>query len=116
MKKNEPDDEGFRLSSIIPNAISYLSTKPDDSKGDDATLSVDEVGDDEEEVGDDEEEVGDDEEEVGDDEEEDDRKILIEQMDNITQHAFSSIYFQEMVNDQKHTFWGIKSSTQFTPL
>jgi hypothetical protein len=115
MKKNEPDDEGFRLSSIIPNAISYLSTKPDDSKGDDATLSVDEVGDDEEEVGDDEEG----EEEVGDDEEgeeEDDRKILIEQMDNITQHAFSSIYFQEMVNDQKHTFWGIKSSTQFTPL
>ena len=28
---------------------------------------------------------------------------LIEQMDNITQHAFSSIYFQEMINEQKRS-------------
>ena len=100
MKKSEPDDVGFRLSSIIPSAVSYLSAKSENNKDDDTTLDVDE-----------EEDEGTDE---GDDE--DDRKILVEQMDNITQHAFSSIYFQEMVNDQKHTFWGIKSSSQFTSL
>ena len=77
-----------------------MSAKSENNKDDDTTLDVD-----------DEEDEGTDE---GDDE--DDRKILVEQTDNITQHAFSSIYFQEMVNDQKHTFWGIKSSTQFTPL
>ena len=119
MKKSEPDDEGFRLSSIIPAAMSYVRTKLDNSKGDDATLSIeedeeDEVKEDEDEVKEHEDEAKEDEDE--DDDEDDDRKILIEQMDNITQHAFSSIYFQEMVNDQKHTFWGIKSSTQFTPL
>ena len=98
MKKSEPDDDGFRLSSIIPSVVSYLRTKIDNSKGDDATLSIDE------------------EEDKDNDEDNDDRKILVEQMDNITQHAFSSIYFQEMINDKKRTFWGIKSSTQFTPL
>ena len=100
IKKSEPEDVGFRLSSIIPSAVSYLSAKSDNNKDDDTTLGVDE------------------EEDEGTDEggDEDDRKILVEQTDNITQHAFSSIYFQETVNDQKHTFWGIKSSTQFTSL
>ena len=79
--------------------MSYVRTKLDNSKGDDATLSIEE-----------------DEDEDDEEDDEDNRKILIEQTDNITQHAFSSIYFQEMVNDQKHTFWGIKSSSQFTSL
>ena len=101
MKNSELDDDGFRLSSIIPSAISYLSAKIDNSKGDDATLSIDEDEEDDKKK---------------EEEEDEDRKILVEQIDNITQHAFSSIYFQEIINDQKQTFWGIKSSTQFTPL
>jgi len=101
MEKSEPYDDGFRLSSIIPSAVSYLSAKIDNSKGDDATLSIDE---------DEKEDT------EGDDTEGDDHKILVEQMDNITEHAFSSIYFQEMINEQKRSLWGIKSSTQFTSL
>ena len=105
MKKSEPDDAGFRLSSIIPSAVSYFSAKPDNTKSEDDSSGVKE------------EEYDDKTEDDKTEEEDDDNsKILIEQMDNITQHAFSSIYFQEMVNDKKHIFWGIKSSTQFTPL
>ena len=110
MQNSEPDDEGFRLSSIIPSAMSYVRSKLDNSTGDDSTLSIEE---DEDEAKEDEE---DEDEEDEEDEEVDNSKMLVEQVNNITQHAFSSIYFQEMVNDQKHTFWGIKSSTQFTPL
>ena len=41
---------------------------------------------------------------------------MLNEMDEITDKVFSSIYFHEMVNETMESFWGIKSNIQFTSL
>jgi len=45
-----------------------------------------------------------------------DDDIMLNEMDEITDKVFSSIYFHEMVNETRESFWGIKSNIQFTSL
>ena len=47
---------------------------------------------------------------------EDNPKTMTEEMEDVYDRKFSSVYFKTIINDQKYELWGIKSSTQFTML
>ena len=92
------DNDEFRLSSVIPSAISYIN-KP---------VQYNEENDDDDEE---EEDVQDNEEE-----EKEEEDVQDNELNKIKTQNFNSIYFQDFVGETKYSFWGIKSGTQFTIL
>jgi len=113
-KRDPLQDSDFRLGNIIPLAVKYVKKKITGDKIDET--KVEETP--EQETKDEEtpeQETKDEEtpEQETKDEEDD---IILNEMDEITDKVFSSIYFHEMVNETRESFWGIKSNIQFTSL
>ena len=63
-----------------------------------------------------EEQEDEDKEEEAMEDQEEGNHTLLDQMNNISEKKFSSVYFHEMVNEEKQSFWGVKSNIQFTTL
>ena len=107
------DNDEFRLSSVIPSAISYINKPVQyNEENDDDDEEEEDVQDNEENDDDEEEDVQDNEE--NDEEEEED--VQDNELNKIKTQNFNSIYFQDFVGETKYSFWGIKSGTQFTIL
>ena len=123
-KRSAVQEDDFRLGEIIPITIKYVKDKL--ARNEIENLNVDETKDniedkdknadeeeDAEEEDAEEEDAGDEddaeEEDAGDD-------IMLDEMDEITDKIFSSIYFHDTVNETRESFWGIKSNIQFTSL
>jgi len=138
-KRDTLREEDFRLSNIIPLTIKYVKGKiqgeetkdegeetkdegeETKDEGEETKDEGEETKDEGEETKDEGEETKDEGEETKDEGEEtkdegDDDDIMLDEMDEITDKVFSSIYFHEMVNETRESFWGIKSNIQFTSL
>ena len=120
-KRSAVQEDDFRLGEIIPITIKYVKDKlarneienlnadetkdniEDKDKNEDADADAEDAEDAEEE------EDAEDAEDAGDD-------IMLDEMDEITDKIFSSIYFHDTVNETTESFWGIKSNIQFTSL
>ena len=126
-KRSAVQEDDFRLGEIIPITIKYVKYKlarneienlnvdetkdniedKDKNADEDADEDADAEDAEEEEDAEDEDDV--EEEDAGDD-------IMLDEMDEITDKIFSSIYFHDTVNETRESFWGIKSNIQFTSL
>ena len=88
IQSNEPKNDGFRLSSVIPMSVSYIKQKYTNEDN-----SVQET-----------------------DTDKDKYSNLNSQLQQLDNQKFSSVYYQDNVGETKIPFWGIKSSAQFTIL
>ena len=93
-KRDPLQDSDFRLGNIIPLAVKYVKNKITGDKIDETKV----------------------EETPEQETKDEDDDIMLNEMDEITDKVFSSIYFHEMVNETRESFWGIKSNIQFTSL
>ena len=110
----DPKNNGFRLSSIIPKVVSYIKQnyikhvqESKDEEEEEEEESKDEESKDEEEESKDEEEYNSDKYKY--------RKMK-SQLQQLDTQIFSSVYYQDIIEETKIAFWGIKSSAQFTIL
>ena len=138
-KRDPLQESDFRLGNIIPLAVKYVKNKitgdkidetkdeetPEPETKDEETPEPETKDEEtpEPETKDEEtpeQETKDEEtpeQETKDEETKDeDDDIMLNEMDEITDKVFSSIYFHEMVNETRESFWGIKSNIQFTSL
>ena len=99
-KRERLKDDDFRISQIIPVTVKYIKDKltSDDTIEKNVKKNTDEETPDEETP------------------DEEDEYIMLDEMDKITDKVFSSIYFHDLVNETRESFWGIKSNIQFTSL
>ena len=113
-KRDPLQDSDFRLGNIIPLAVKYVKNKITGDKIDET--KVEETP--EQETKDEEtpEPETKDEESPEQETKDEEDDIILNEMDEITDKVFSSIYFHEMVNETRESFWGIKSNIQFTSL
>ena len=93
-KRDPLQDSDFRLGNIIPLAVKYVKNKITGDKIDETKV----------------------EETPEQETKDEDDDIMLNEMDEITDKVFSSIYFHEIVNETRESFWGIKSNIQFTSL
>ena len=117
-RQSTSSGDGFRLSSIIPSSVEYVKNRllsSDKSDGLDGKPDSEDKSEPSEE----------DEEEEDEDEEKEDDSVQDEmlgvkehsnQMKAVLDKEFSSIYFHTNIGDSRQSFWGIKSSIQFTSL
>ena len=123
----DPKNNGFRLSSIIPKVVSYIKQnyiKPvqeskDEEEEEEEEESKDEESKDEEEEEEESNETEEKEEESKDEESKEDKykyRKMKSQLQQLDTQFFSSVYYQDIIEETKIAFWGIKSSTQFTIL
>ena len=118
-KRDPLQDSDFRLGNIIPLAVKYVKNKITGDKIDETPEQETKDEETPEQETKDEEtpepETKDEETPEPETKDEDD-DIMLNEMDEITDKVFSSIYFHEIVNETRESFWGIKSNIQFTSL
>ena len=133
-KRDPLQDSDFRLGNIIPLAVKYVKNKitgdkidetkveetPEQETKDEETPEQETKDEEtpEQETKDEEtpEQETKDEETPEPETKDEDDDIMLNEMDEITDKVFSSIYFHEIVNETRESFWGIKSNIQFTSL
>jgi hypothetical protein len=113
-RQSTSSGDGFRLSSIIPSTVDYVKNRfltSDESDGLDGKPDSEDKP---EPVTEDEEDEEDEDGSVQD--EMSDVKEHSNQLKAVLDKEFSSIYFHTNIGDSRQSFWGIKSSIQFTSL